>query len=156
MHDASRTMTRTTLMALTVAIITFTGVQAGLASPGEGNGPGYHAKMMGASRMDTKASAARDKFLDQTVDLRRKMVENRARMRALMRSSNPDPDQVAKLAGEIFDLREQLRAKARENGLPGMGPMGMMGMMGAGCVGPMGMGMGAGMPGHHMMMKGRM
>ncbi len=148
MNDASRRMTRATLMALTVAILTFTGVQAGMASPGEKGGPGYHATMMGCPQVDDKTMAARQKFLDQTVDLRKQMVENRARMRALMRSANPDPAQVSKLAGEIFDLREQLRIKARENGLEGMGPMG-----GCGCGGPMGMG--AGMPGHHMM-KGRM
>ncbi len=152
MNDASRRITRTTLMALTVAILTFTGVEAGLASPGEKYGPGYHKAMMGCAQMDEKTRAAREKFLDQTVDLRKKMVENRARMRALMNTENPDPQHVAKLAGEIFDLREQLRVKARKNGLQGLGPMAMMGP-GCGCGGPMGMGATGG---HHMMMKGRM
>ncbi len=152
MNDASRRLTRITLMALAVAMLTFAGIQAGVASPDEKSGRGYHATMMNCPQMDDKTQAARQKFLDQTVDLRKKMVENRARMRALMNSTNPDPGQVARLAGEIFDLREQLRIKARENGLQGMGPMAMMGA-GCGCGGPMGMG--AGMPGHHMM-KGRM
>ncbi len=152
MNDASGTMTRTTLMALAVALLTFTGVQAGLASPGEKGGPGYHATMMGCPQVDDKTMAARQKFLDETVDLRKKMVKSRARMRALMSAANPDPAKVSALAGEIFDLREQLRVKARENGLEGMGPMAMMGS-GCGCGGPMGMG--SGMPGHHRL-KGRM
>ncbi|MFP7755809.1 Spy/CpxP family protein refolding chaperone [Thermodesulfobacteriota bacterium B35] len=152
MNDASRRITRITLTALTVAVLTFTGIQAGMASPGEKGGPGYHGAMMGCPQVDEKTRAAREKFLDQTVDLRKQMMENRARMRALMHSASPDPDQVSKLAGKIFDLREQLRVKARESGLQGTGPMAMMGA--CGCGGPMGMG--TGMPGHHMMMKGRM
>lgn len=146
MNDASRRMIRTTLVALAIVTLTLTGMRAGMASPGERGGPGYHGARVGCIQMDEKTRAAREKFLDQTVDLRKKMAESRAQMWALMRSANPDPDQVSRLAGEIFDLREQLRAKARENGLDAMGPRGMMGN---GCGGPMGMG--AGMGWHHMM-----
>ncbi len=72
-------------------------------------------------------------FLDETKELRRQLAVKEAGMRALMQSAQPDNAQAAQLAGELFDLREQLRAKAQASGLP-------MGMMG----GHHGMGMGKG------------
>ena len=55
-------------------------------------------------------------------------------MRAIMQADTPDTTQAGQVAGEVFELREKLRAKAQEAGLPfpmmGMG----MGMgMGPGC-----------------------
>lgn len=76
------------------------------------------------------------KFLDETRELRKQLTVKQAGMRALLHAAQPDSAQVARLAGELFDLREQLRAKARESGLP-------FGMMG-GCRGGHGMGMGRG------------
>lgn len=76
------------------------------------------------------------KFLDETRELRKQLAVKQAGMRALMQASQPDSAQVAQFEGELFDLREQLRAKAQESGLP-------FGMMG-GCRGGHGMGMGKG------------
>ena len=78
-----------------------------------------------------------NKFLQETTTLRKQMAVKQAEKRSMMRSSQVDSAKVSQLTGEIFDLREQLRAKAQENGLP-------MGMMGGGMGRGKGMGAGGG------------
>jgi hypothetical protein len=56
-----------------------------------------------------------------------------------MNSENPDAKRIAQLTGEIFDLREQLHAKAAESGLD------LPGMRGLGCGGCAGPGQGPGL-----------
>ena len=77
------------------------------------------------------------KFLQDTKELRKQLAVKQAAKRALMRSAQPDSAQAQQLAGEIFDLQEQLRVKAQAEGLP-------MGMMGRGFKGGPGMGQGGG------------
>lgn len=77
------------------------------------------------------------KFLQDTKELRKQLAVKQAGQRALMRSAQPDSAQAQQLAGEVFDLREQLRAKAQAEGLP-------MSMMGPGFHGGPGMGRGDG------------
>ena len=73
---------------------------------------------------------AHDKFLAETVELRKQVTEKQAVMRAIMQADTPDTTQAGQVAGELFELREKLRAKAQEAGLP----FPMMGMgMGPGC-----------------------
>lgn len=62
----------------------------------------------------------RAQFLEDTKDLRRQIAVAKAAMKALMRSTQPDVDLAQRFAGELFDLREQLRAKEAESGLPPM------------------------------------
>ncbi len=83
--------------------------------PGEENTPTQQQTMM--------QPEARDAFLADTVELRRDMAVKRATMRALMQQDNPDTEAIARLAAELFDLREQLRGRAREAGLPPRGTM---------------------------------
>lgn len=64
---------------------------------------------------------AREKFMDDTVAIRKQMAEKNAAMQALMKAETPDATKVSQLAGELFDLREKLRVKAQESGLPMMG-----------------------------------
>jgi len=75
-------------------------------------------------QMDPDMQKAREKFLGDTVVLRKQLVEKNAAMSALSSAGTPDTTKVSQLAGEIFDLREKLRVKAQEAGLPMMG-MGM-------------------------------
>ena len=82
----------------------------------------------------------------------------RAEKKALMRSENPDPQAVAKVTGELFDLRVTMREKAEEAGVEQYVGPGRMGCMGGGMGGGMGMGMGRGRgcgpgPGAGMMMN---
>jgi len=73
-------------------------------------------------RMDPDMQKARDKFLGDTVVIRKQLVEKTATMKALSNAQTPDATKISQLAGEVFDLREQLRGKAKEAGLPmGMG-----------------------------------
>ena len=64
---------------------------------------------------------AHEKFMDDTVAIRKQMAEKNAAMQALMKAETPDATKVSQLAGELFDLREKLRIKAQESGLPMMG-----------------------------------
>lgn len=115
-----------------VGTIALTGLQAAGANPA-GPGPQYgQLYNQNCKSLDPATIKARNKFLDATAPLRREMAVKRAEKQALMASSIPDAKRVAKLTGELFDLREQLRAKARESGLGASGLRGMMHMMGMG------------------------
>ena len=146
------TVNRTKTVLITGAMMTalaVIGLQTAVAAPGDMKGPGLkHPCPMQGEQLNPETIKARDAFLAETTELRKQMAEKRAAMRALMKGTNPDQEQASKLAGEIFDLREQIRPKAQAAGLP---PRMMMGMMGGGpmmgCDGPM---MGAKHPGGKM------
>ena len=108
--------------------------QAALAQPGQPGVPAGKGMGMGPGmqQMDPATQKAHDKFLADTVELRKQVAEKQAVLRAQMNAATPDTTKVGQLSGELFTLREQLRVKAQEAGLPY--PMGM------GC----GMGMGPG------------
>jgi len=72
-------------------------------------------------QMDPAMQKAHEKFMDDTVAIRKQMVEKSAAMHALMKADTPDATKVSQLAGELFDLKEKIRAKAQESGLPMMG-----------------------------------
>lgn len=129
------------LLLVMATTLTIGGMQAVMASEDDAPSmPPCHMKK--DCMMSKEMIKARDTFLNDTKDLRKNMMVKRFEMRAIMQGTNPDAKQVSVLAGEIFDIKEQLRAKATELGLPGagcMGPMGgcmghgPMGMMGHGC-----------------------
>ena len=105
--------------------MTLSGIQFATASPGpmQGKGPGpgpdYQKPCyMQQQQLDEETIKARDTLLSETVELRKQMAQKRAEKRALMKSDNPDPAKAAALAGEIFDIREQLRTKANAAGVP--------------------------------------
>ena len=127
-------MKKIILAGTVTTVLAFAGVQGAVAGPGNMKGSGFQppCKMMG-QQPDKAMMEAKDKFLTETTELRKTMAEKQASMRALMKNTNPDPQKAAQLAGEIFDLREQLRTKARAAGLPAhmmMGKMGNNQMMG--------------------------
>jgi zinc resistance-associated protein len=116
------------IAAAVTTALTFTGLQAATASPGEtkGRGPGFQHPCPGQGQsFDEATQKARDTFLSETTELRKSMAEKRAAKRAVMNSTTPDPEKAAQLAGELFDLREQLRTKAKTAGLPAGMMMGM-------------------------------
>jgi len=65
-------------------------------------------------------------FLD-TQDLRKQIVVKQSERRAFMQNTNPDPAAVAKLTGELFDLRNDMREKAVAAGVDQYVGPGMMG-----------------------------
>jgi zinc resistance-associated protein len=101
-------------------------------------------------QMDPATQKIRDKFLAETVDMRKQVAEKHAVMRAQMNAGTPDTAKVSQLAGELFELREKLRVKAQETGLPM--PMLMMGQGDMGGMPCQGMGMGKGMGRRQQMM----
>ena len=110
--------------------------QAALAQPGQPGVPAGKGMGMGMGpgmqQLDPATQKAHDNFLADTVELRKQVAEKQAVLRSLMNAGTADTTKIGQLSSELFTLREQLRAKAQEAGLPY--PMGM------GC--GMGMGMG--------------
>jgi len=121
-------MKKLILAGTVTTMMVFTGVQGAMAGPGnmKSSSPQQPCNMQ-AKQLDPATQEARDTFLNETTALRKKMAEKTAAMRALMKNTNPDPEKAAQLAGEIFDLREQLRTKAKAAGLPAHMMMGKMG-----------------------------
>lgn len=69
----------------------------------------------------------RDTFLADTIAQRKALAEKSAEMQAIMKNNAPDPAKASAVAGQLFDIHEQLRAKAKTLGFPL--PMLMMGTM---------------------------
>lgn len=132
---SAQNRTKKIIIAATVTTaLAFAGLQAATAAPGEmkGRGPGFQHPCPGQGQsFDEATLKTRDTFLSETVELRKNMAVKKAAKRAVMSSTTPDPEKASQLAGELFDLREQLRTKARAAGLPAGMMMGM-GRMGSG------------------------
>lgn len=109
------------ITALVVGMGLF-GLQQASAYQGMGGGMGGGCQKGGAgySQLDPASKAKVDKFFSDTQDLRKQMVMKHAEERAIMRSENPEPAKAAKLAGEIFDLKTSIQAKAEAAGVQGL------------------------------------
>ena len=69
------------------------------------------------SQMDEATKEKFDAFFKDTQQLRKSIVVKRAEKRALMMNDSPDAKKVGALAGELFDLRMSMHAKAEAAGL---------------------------------------
>lgn len=91
------------------------------ANWGRGGGRGYNAdtcpQLQSSLQADPAVQAKLDTFYNDTAALRKEMVVKQSEKRAIMRGANPDPAVVAKLTGELFDLRTAMRAQAVEAGV---------------------------------------
>lgn len=56
-------------------------------------------------------TALRQKFIDETYELRTSELQKHQEMRMLMETSNPDRAKLSKLSAEILDIEKQLREK---------------------------------------------
>lgn len=130
------------VVLLAIMTVSFAGYNLADARPwgggmmGYGGGYGNCDNCLGGPQqgeLDEETIKAREKFFSETKALRKKMAVMQAEMAALMNRENPDEKKVAKLAGDIFDLRSELRQKAADSGLtsgyggcrgggPGYGP----------------------------------
>lgn len=91
-----------------------------------GAGPGIRANMMGPRylAMDDETRAKYDAFFADTTELRKEIAAKRTEKRAIMHTTNPDPDQAAQLTRELLQLRSQMMTKADKAGIdigPGSG-----------------------------------
>ncbi len=122
-------MKKTWLAIVAAVAVGLAGYQIAGADPGWGDGmmgPGYgygycqnYYGGPGGQGPDEETIAKRNKFFEETVDLRKQLAVKRAEREALMSQDNPDEKKVAALTGEVFDLRNQLRKKAIESGIRG-------------------------------------
>lgn len=67
--------------------------------------------------LDAKSQAVKDKFLADTVKIRRALAGKQAALQAVYSSRTGNTSAAARLGEEIFDLREQLRVRAQATGL---------------------------------------
>jgi Spy/CpxP family protein refolding chaperone len=131
-------------MLIIATVLIFTGAGTGLAHDGwggrgsmmgygghmMGNGGhmrGYGGQMMGPgygscygdlSKEDySKLEAAREKFFDQTRDLRRELDEKRDAMEDELAKETPDRDKINALQDDISKLRSEWDRKALEHRL---------------------------------------
>jgi Spy/CpxP family protein refolding chaperone len=68
-------------------------------------------------QLDPEAQKKYEKFLEETVDLRKELDEKMAEYQALMASNNPDPSKGAMLTEEYYQLRDVLTQKAKLAGI---------------------------------------
>ena len=107
----------------------FFGLQQASAYSGMGGG----AMKCGStcSQLDVASKAKLDKFYNETQDLRKQVVMKSAEELAVLSATNPDPAQASKLAGQVFDLKAAIQAKAEAAGVQGL--MGCGACQGSGC-----------------------
>lgn len=78
---------------------------------------GFHQNMRGHN-MDQATLAKINEFNAANKDLKKQLVVKRAERRALFNMDSPSPEKAKSLAGEIFDIRSTLIAKADKSGIP--------------------------------------
>lgn len=131
-------------LALISGLAFTTAASANWGKGGRGGGPhGDCMKMQGqmSQQLDDETRDKVRQFLKDNQEIRKEMTMIRAEKRALMQSDTPDAKEVARVAGELFDLRTALHEKAELAGVDKyIGP----GRMGFG-----GPGSGRGGRGHH-------
>lgn len=82
--------------------------------PGMGYGHGDDCGNCNSWSFDGQDREKVDTFLKETLDTRKQLAVKSSERRALMSQENPDEKRVAKLTGEIFDLKNMLDEKAKD------------------------------------------
>ena len=144
-------------LALIMGLAMATGASADWGRGNKGNGsygncPQMKGQVQGQmfQQLDQATQDKIKQFFKDTLPLHKEMAMKRAEKQALMRSATPDAQAVAKVTGELFDLRTTMQEKAEQAGVseyvgPGhMGGMGRMGGRGQMGNGPCGQGWGMG------------
>jgi zinc resistance-associated protein len=110
--------------------------------------------MMGGGNLNTEQAGQlfdlKQKFMNDTADLRKAMMIKRTELSALWRAENPDEKQILAKQKEVNALREQMQQKSMAFKLQArkICPQGPLGMGPHGGMGPgAGMGMDGGCPG---------
>ncbi len=116
---------------LTLGIAAANSVSARGYGPGNGNWTGSGCNngpcVNAAGPVDEKTLEARENFYNETLAQRKEILTKRAELQALMSQDNPDAKEIGVLTGELFDLQNALRDKAKEAGIT---------QAGYGCDGP--------------------
>ena len=112
-------MKKVLIAAALVGVVSFAGMQTAAAEAGYGYRDGSCRDYPRSEYRDEASTKAREKFMEETVALRKELAVKRGEHRALMQQDNPDTKRAATLSGELFDLRNELQQKALERGIPG-------------------------------------
>jgi hypothetical protein len=110
-------MKKVTITISTILIVGFFAASVfawgcgGMYGYGNNNGYGYN-------------NSAYQSFYSDTQALRTSITVDRTELSALMASSNPDTKRVRALSEKISNAENELRLKAQQNNLSGMGMMG--------------------------------
>jgi Spy/CpxP family protein refolding chaperone len=108
-----------------------------------------------AQQLDKATQDKIAQFFTDNRSLQKEIVMKQAERRALMQSAQPDPQAVATVAGELFELRATMREKAQAAGVEQyIGPRGGIGGPGFRDNGPCGMGSFGHGPGRGKHMRG--
>ena len=78
----------------------------------------------GGNYGEVNSSNAEQSFLRDTAKLRKDLAGKEAEYDGLMAQPNPDSKRATELSQEMFEIRNQLRAKAQSYGFAGRGPRG--------------------------------
>jgi|GEM_PF-1194336 len=102
-----------------------------------GNGPGTgsgHGPCGNCDQNSPVDAEARHSFFDETQELRTQLREKRSEYFALLNRDNVDKDEAQTIWSDMFDLQQQLQAKAAEAGLErGADRIAGIGQFGRGC-----------------------
>ena len=103
-------------LSVGITTVLMVGLLAGSALAWEcwGGGRGY-----GYDNYTSENLEARNQFMTETAGLRKDLAAKRTQLDAIMSNSNPDAEAAGKLSREIFEIKEQLRAKADKAGVTG-------------------------------------
>ncbi len=90
---------------------------------GSGGGGGYNCPGYGMNyqQLDQATKEKINAFRAETVELRKQIAMKVAEKQALLSNQSPDPKAVAKVEGELFDLRTEMQNKKAEAGIDSMG-----------------------------------
>jgi len=140
-------------LTLTLGLTAASYAQRGMGP--KGMGPGCGPGMNITPEQAGQIFDMRQKFMNETADLRKQMVMKQAEMAALWKAETPDQNLIRAKQKEMNALRDQMQEKklafkmqARQVCPQGfMGGMGMGLGCGMGCAMGMGPGMGMGGPG---------
>ena len=132
------------VLIIGLSMATVASADWGRGKRGYGDCPQMQGQMMQGQfqQLDQETQDKVAQFFKDTRSLHKEMAMKRAEKKALMRSDNPDAQAVARLTGEMFDLRVTMQDKAQEAGVAQYVGPGRMGCMG--CMGGMGHGRGQG------------
>jgi hypothetical protein len=103
-----------------LSIISLAGVQAASAHGGRNYSSNYdYCGSYGTydKAYTEKDTEAIEKFRSETSSIRKEIVVKRSELNALLRNDNPDEKKVAKLTGDLYDLKAELETKAEEAGV---------------------------------------
>ncbi len=95
-------------------------VQYSTADNGTGCGQactGQKGQGLQQQALTPEAEKKYEKFMQETVELRKELAEKMAEYQSLMASTNPDPSKGAMLTEEYYQLRDVLTQKARLAGI---------------------------------------